>query len=42
MKQYILIAIAVFAGRYVDVPTWQVVLTVTGMIWTVKKLKKPC
>lgn len=42
MKQYILIAVAIAAGRYVDVPLWQVILTVIGMIWTVKKLKKPC
>lgn len=40
MKQYILIALAVAAGRYVDVPLWQVVLTAAGAIWAVKQLNK--
>lgn len=40
MKQYILIAMSIAAGRYVDVPLWQAVLTVAGAIWVVKQLNK--
>lgn len=40
MKQYILIALAIVVGRYVDVPLWQAVLTVAGAIWVVKQLNK--
>lgn len=40
MKQYILIAIAVLAGRYVDVPVWQVALTVSGAVWALRQLKE--
>lgn len=42
MKQYILIALAIAAGRYVDAPLWQLILTVVALIWAVEKLKKPC
>lgn len=40
MKQYILIVLAIAAGRYVDVPLWQVVLTAVGAVWAVKQLNK--
>lgn len=41
MKQYILIALAILAGRYVDMPVWFTILYVAAGLWGMKKLKKP-
>lgn len=40
MEQYIIIILAILGGKYIDAPTWQVVLTVVGAIWVAKQLNK--
>lgn len=39
MKQYILIALAVLAGKYVDVPPWMMIFSAVSIIWAARELK---
>lgn len=33
MKQYIIIILALLAGRYLEIPLWQLVLFGAGLYW---------
>lgn len=39
MKQYIIIALCILAGKYIDIPVWQNVLFGMAAFWSVSQIK---
>ncbi|WP_291815706.1 hypothetical protein [Blautia sp.] len=39
MKQYILIAVCMLAGKYVDTPIWLNIFSGISMVWVVRQMK---
>nr|DAI71891.1 MAG TPA: hypothetical protein [Caudoviricetes sp.]DAN01731.1 MAG TPA: hypothetical protein [Caudoviricetes sp.]DAZ59731.1 MAG TPA: hypothetical protein [Caudoviricetes sp.] len=40
MKQYIIIAACVLAGKYIDIPVWLNIAFAITTCWTVKQINK--
>lgn len=40
MKQYIIIALCILAGKYVDIPVWFNILFEISAYWAVDQLRK--
>ena len=40
MKQYIIIALCILAGKYVDIPVWQNVFFGMAAFWAVSQFKR--
>lgn len=38
MKEYMLIAVCVLAGKYVDAPIWQTAFAVAGAVWAMNQM----
>lgn len=36
----LLIILAVLSGRYIELPTWQVILFVTAAVWSLHQLNR--
>ena len=40
MKQYIIIALCILAGKYVDIPVWQNVFFGMAAFWAVSQINR--